>query len=71
MTVFKYLGKEFTAVDGDWLAVVGTLGKARKIWGRLSRIFSPEGADPKVSGFFLSGVAGCVDVRGGDVGAYP
>ena len=35
---FKYLGRVLTAVDNDCLAVVGNLGKARKSWGRLSRV---------------------------------
>ena len=50
VTAFKYLGWVLTAGDNDWLAVVGNLGKARKSWGRLSRILSWEGADPKVLG---------------------
>ena len=37
---FRYLGRVLTAGDNDWLAVVGDLGKARKSWGRLSRILS-------------------------------
>ena len=41
-----------TAGDKDWLAVVGNLGKARKSWGRLSRVIGREGEDPKVSGNF-------------------
>ena len=43
--------------DDDWLAVVGNLGKARKSWGRLSRILSLEGADPNVSVNFYKEVA--------------
>ena len=58
--------------DDEWLAVVGNLGKARNIWGRLLRILRREGEDPKVSGYFLqSGVAGSVANWGGGVGAYP
>ena len=49
---FKYLGQVLTAGDDDWPAVVGNLSKSRKHWGRLSRILSQEGADPKVSGHF-------------------
>ena len=49
-----------TAVDNDWLAVVGNLEKAQKSWGRLSRILSREGADPKVSGKFYKAVAQAV-----------
>ena len=40
------------AGNDDWIAVIGNLGKARKIWGRFSRILSREGADLKVLGNF-------------------
>ena len=49
-----------TAIDYDWLAVVGNLGKYRKSWGRLSCILSQEGADPKVSGHFYKAVSQAV-----------
>ena len=35
---FKYLGRILTATDDDWPAVVGNLGKAKRSWGRLSRV---------------------------------
>ena len=54
------LGPVLTAGDGGWLAVVGNLGKARKSWGRLSRILSREGAGPKVSGHFCKAVSQAV-----------
>ena len=50
VTVFKYMGKVMTAGDDDWTSVTGNLQKARKIWGRMLRILSWKGADPKVSG---------------------
>ena len=37
---FKYLGRIMTAGDDDWPAVEVNLLKARKSWGRLSRILS-------------------------------
>ena len=52
VTSFRYLGRVMTAGGDDWPAVVGNLQKARNSWGRLSRILSREGADPKVSGNF-------------------
>ena len=52
VTTFKYLGRVMTAGDDDWPAVAGNLVKARKIWGRLERILSREGADKRVSGNF-------------------
>ena len=53
---FKYLGRILTATDDDWPAVVGKNGKARRSWGRLSRVLGREGADPKVSRAFYIAV---------------
>ena len=53
VTAFKYLGRVMTAGDYVWTEVVGKLQRPRNSWGRLSRILSREGADPKVSGMFL------------------
>ena len=53
---FKYLGRFLTSTDDDWLAVVGNLNKARQSWGRLARVLSREGADPKVSQTFYIAV---------------
>ena len=60
MTTFKYLGRVMTAGDDDWPAVVGNLQKARKSWGRLSRILIWEGADTKVLGKFFKAVTQAV-----------
>ena len=60
VTTFRYLGRVLTEGDDDWLAVVGNLGGAQNIWGRLSRILSQEGADPKLSGIFYKVVAQAV-----------
>ena len=46
-----------TAGDNDWIAVVGNLGKARKSWGRLSRVLGREGVHPKMLGGFYKAVA--------------
>ena len=40
--------------------MVGNIGKARKSWGRLSRILRREGADTKVLGSFYKVVAQAV-----------
>ena len=37
---FTYLGRVMTAGDNDWPAVAGNLKKARRSWGRLSRILT-------------------------------
>ena len=52
---FWYLGRLLTATDNDWPAVAGNIKKARRIWGRLTRVLGREGADPKVSqNFYIS-----------------
>ena len=56
VTTFKYLGGMMTAGDDGWLTVAGNLQKSRKSWGRMPRILSREGADPKVSGQFFKTV---------------
>ena len=66
VTAFRYLGRVLTAVDDDWISVVGNLGKAINSWGRLSRILSQEGADPKVSGHLYKLVSQAVLLFGAD-----
>ena len=52
VTELKYLGRVLTAGIDDCPPVVGNFCKTRKSWGRLLRILSREGVDPKVSGNF-------------------
>ena len=54
------------AGDDDWPAVVGNLVKARKSWGRLSRILSREGADKRVSGNLFKAVVQAVILFGAE-----
>ena len=63
---FRYLGGVLTAGDDDWLAVLGNLGKARKIWGRLLQILSREGTDPRILGNFYKAVAQAVLLFGAE-----
>ena len=42
-----------TVGDDNWPVVTGNIVKERKIWGRLSRILSREGADKRVPGNFF------------------
>ena len=63
---FKYLGRVMTAGDDDWPAVAGNLVKARKSWGRLTRILSREGADKRVSGNFFKAVVQLVLLFGAE-----
>ena len=66
VSTFKYLGRVMTAGDDDWPAVAVNLLKARKIWGRLSRILSQEGADVRVSGNFFKAVVQAVLLFGAE-----
>ena len=54
------MGRVLTARDDNWIAAVSNLGKARKSWGRLSRVLGRDGADPKVSEKFYKAVAQAV-----------
>ena len=64
ITSFKYLGREISAADDDWPAVVGNLAKARSVWRRLTHILSREGVAPWVSGFFFKAVVQAVLIFG-------
>ena len=67
---FTYLGRVMTAGDDDWPAAEGNLKKARRSWGRLSRILGREGATAGISGtFFKSVVQQVLILRGRDVGS--
>ena len=66
VTAFRKLVQVLTAVDNDWLAVVGNLGMARKSWGWLFRILSREGADPKVSEHFYKALTQAVLMFGAE-----
>ena len=46
--------------------MVRNLGKARRSWGRLSRVLSREGADPKVSRAFYTAVTQAVLLFGSE-----
>ena len=54
------------AGDDDWPAVVGNLVKARKIWARLSRSLSLEGAEKRVSGNLFKAVVQAVILFGAE-----
>ena len=53
---FKCLGRVMTALDDDWMAVVGNVRKSRKRWAHMSRILGREGEDPWNSGKFYKAV---------------
>ena len=60
VTSLKYLGQVILAADDDWPAVVQNLSWSRKVWIRMSRILSREGAAPRVYSFFLKAVVQAV-----------
>ena len=66
VTAFKYLWRILMATDDDWLAVVGNLGKARRSWGRLSRVLGRDGVYPKVSRAFYIDVTQAVLLFGSE-----
>ena len=43
---FKNLGRVLSATDDDWPAVIRNLKKARKVWKKISKNLSREGARP-------------------------
>ena len=63
---FKFLGRILTAIDDSWPAVVGNLRKARRSWGRLSRVLSREGAEPRVSRAFYIAMTQAVFLFGSE-----
>ena len=66
LTTFRCLGRVLTAVDYDWISVLGNLGNTRLSWGRLSRIFSLEGEDLKVLGYFYKAAMQAVFMFGSE-----
>ena len=66
VVTFKYLGRVMTAGDDNWPVVAGNLVKARKSWGRLSRILTREGADRRVLGNFFKAVLQAVLLFGAE-----
>ena len=64
VTSFKYLGRFISETEYDYPAVVRNLSRSKKLWIRMSRILSREGADPQVSGLFFKAVIQAVLIFG-------
>ena len=60
VTAFNYLRRVMKAGDDNWTKVAGNIQKARKSWGRMLRILSRDGVDPKVLGHFFKAVVQAV-----------
>jgi len=63
---FKYLGRVVNNKDDDRPAVRMNLKKARAKWGRISRILSKEGANPKAMASFYKAIVQSVLLYGSE-----
>ena len=64
--VFKYLGRLIAMDDNDGQAAHNNLRKARKCWGRLSRVLRAENASPRVCGLFYKATVQAVLLYGSE-----
>jgi exonuclease III len=63
---FKYLGRVVKNDDGDWPAVIQNVKKATATWGRICRILSKEGANPKAMASIYKAVVQAVLLYGSE-----
>jgi hypothetical protein len=63
---FKYLGRILSDDDSDEPCVDRNLRRARKSWGRISRILSSDGASPKVMASFYKTIVQSVLLYGAE-----
>jgi hypothetical protein len=63
---FKYLGRILSDDDSNEPCVDRNLARARKAWGRISRILSSEGAAPKVMATFYKTIVQSVLLYGAE-----
>ena len=61
------MGRVMMAGDDDCPALAGNVQKARKSWGRMSRVLIREGAYRKVSGHFFKAVVQAVLLFGAEM----
>ena len=64
--VFKYLGRLLSYNDDDTQAVRSNLRKARKVWGRISRVLRAENASARVCGKFYKATVQAVLLFGSE-----
>ena len=60
VTSSKYLGRTLSSSDNDFLVLEQNLQKAQGKWGRLAKILGSEGAERRMTGFFLVAVVQAV-----------
>ena len=65
-TEFKYLGRILNEKDSDQPAIMYNLQRAREKWGRIGRILSNRGANPKVMGTFYKTIVQSVLLYGSE-----
>ena len=63
---FKYLGRLLRYDDNDAMAIRSNLGKARAMWGRLSRVLRAENASPRVCSLFYKATIQAVMLFGSE-----
>jgi hypothetical protein len=63
---FKYLGRQISYDDSDWLAVLGNVRKAKAKWAMVSRVLCRQGASPRVSAMFYKAIVQSVLLFGSD-----
>jgi hypothetical protein len=66
VTEFKYLGRVVNNKDDDRPTVMENLKKARMKWGRISRILSKDGANPKAMASFYKAIVQSVLLYGSE-----
>ena len=63
---FKYLGRLLSYDDNDVQAMRANLRKARRTWGRISRVLRAENASPRVCGMFYKATVQAVLLFGSE-----
>lgn len=63
---FRYLGRELSHDNSDWLAVTTNVKKARAKWGQISRVLCRQGASPRVSALFYKAICQSVLLFGAE-----
>ena len=66
MEVFKYLGRVIARDDCNTPAIRRNLKRARKVWGRLSKVITTKGVVPRVVGMFYQAVVAAVLLYGSE-----
>ena len=63
---FKYLGRVLEEADNDSHAIDRQLTRARLKWGRVGKVLSSQGAEPRVMGYFYKAIVQSVLLYGSE-----